>query len=139
MAKSDMIQLRVDPQVKREAEALFEELGIPMATAINLFLKTAIRAGGIPFPIMAGSDFGRDKESRKEAEPFMEEEDGQGETEEMTERELRKREKKEKAAKEKRAKEQMMAEKAPMQKTVKEKKTREEKRRDKAQKAESQA
>lgn len=51
MAKSESIQVRVEPEVKREADALFEELGIPTATAITVFLKTAIREHGFPFEV----------------------------------------------------------------------------------------
>lgn len=107
MAKSDMIQVRVDPQVKREADALFAELGIPTATAINLFLKTAIREGGIPFAIRAGSDFSREPAPLEEEEP-------------------------DRAAKKAARKEKAAIEKAAKEKAVKERKAKEKNARDKA-------
>lgn len=45
------INLRVDETVKKEASELFEDLGLDMSTAVNLFLRQAIRHGGIPFEI----------------------------------------------------------------------------------------
>ena len=43
------INIRVDKKLKNDAENLFNELGITMSSAINMFLKTAIREEGVPF------------------------------------------------------------------------------------------
>lgn len=48
---ASIITVRVDAETKKEAEALFAELGLPMSTAINIFLKQAVREGKIPFEI----------------------------------------------------------------------------------------
>ena len=45
------INVRVDEDVKRKAETLFNELGMNMSTAINVFLKKSIAFGGIPFEV----------------------------------------------------------------------------------------
>ena len=45
------INIRVDETVKQQATALFEDLGLDMSTALNLFLRQAIQYGGIPFEI----------------------------------------------------------------------------------------
>lgn len=45
------INIRVDENVKKQANQLFEELGLDMSTALNLFLRQAISYGGIPFEI----------------------------------------------------------------------------------------
>ena len=45
------INIRVDESVKQQANELFEELGLDMSTAMNLFLRQAISYGGIPFEI----------------------------------------------------------------------------------------
>lgn len=45
------INVRVDETVKKKASELFEELGLDMSTAMNLFLRQAIMCGGIPFEI----------------------------------------------------------------------------------------
>jgi len=45
----ELIQVRVDPETKAEAIALFEALGMDLSTAIRSFLKKAIAEGGMPF------------------------------------------------------------------------------------------
>ncbi len=50
MANTSM-NIRMDTEVKRQAEALFGEIGMNMTTAINIFLKQSIRENGIPFEI----------------------------------------------------------------------------------------
>lgn len=45
----ELIQIRVDPETKAEAIALFEALGMDLSTAIRSFLKKAIAEGGMPF------------------------------------------------------------------------------------------
>lgn len=41
--------IRIEPEVKREAAAILDELGLSMSTAVNAFLKALIREGGMPF------------------------------------------------------------------------------------------
>ncbi|MCL2465827.1 MAG: type II toxin-antitoxin system RelB/DinJ family antitoxin [Micrococcales bacterium] len=48
------INIRTDPSVKDSAQALFSALGMDMTTAINLFLRQAVRVQGIPFPVALG-------------------------------------------------------------------------------------
>lgn len=50
MANTSM-NIRMDSEVKKKAEALFGEIGMNMTTAINIFLKQAIRENGIPFEL----------------------------------------------------------------------------------------
>lgn len=45
------ISLRVDDDVKRNAERTLDEIGLSMSTAINVFLKTVAREGRIPFEL----------------------------------------------------------------------------------------
>lgn len=45
------INVRVDSALKQEAEALFNDLGLNMSSAINMFLRSAINYNGIPFEI----------------------------------------------------------------------------------------
>jgi len=45
------LTVRVDADVKSEADAIFAEIGIPTATAINIFLRSAVRSGGFPFDL----------------------------------------------------------------------------------------
>ena len=53
--KTVNVTIRMDEKVKERAEVLFNELGMNMTTAINIFLKQAIRDNGIPFKIDAFS------------------------------------------------------------------------------------
>lgn len=41
--------IRIEPEVKREATAILDELGLSMSTAVNAFLKALVREGGMPF------------------------------------------------------------------------------------------
>ena len=45
------MNIRTDVEVKAAAEQLFNELGLNLTTAVNMFLRQAIRTGGIPFDI----------------------------------------------------------------------------------------
>lgn len=56
MAKSTSsnISIRMDSDLKSAAEALFDELGMSLSTAFNIFVRQALREGGIPFKITEG-------------------------------------------------------------------------------------
>lgn len=45
------LNIRTDKAIKDQAEIIFNELGLNMTTAINMFLRTAIREHGIPFEL----------------------------------------------------------------------------------------
>jgi len=45
------ISIRIDEDVKREAESLFSNLGLTLSSATNVFFRQAIRTQGIPFPL----------------------------------------------------------------------------------------
>ena len=47
------ISLRVDDDVKRCAEQTFDDIGLSMSTAINIFLKKVARERRIPFELTA--------------------------------------------------------------------------------------
>ena len=42
---------RIDTDVKNQADRLFAQLGLNMATAFNIFLRQSIREGAIPFNV----------------------------------------------------------------------------------------
>ena len=50
MAKT-IASISIDVDTKLEAQKLFADLGMDLSTAINIFLKQAIRVKGIPFQI----------------------------------------------------------------------------------------
>jgi DNA-damage-inducible protein J len=43
--------IRLDTELRREAEALFSDLGMSLATVFQIFLKQAIQEQGLPFPV----------------------------------------------------------------------------------------
>ena len=43
--------IRLDTELRQEAEALFSDLGMSLATAFQIFLKQAIQEQGLPFPV----------------------------------------------------------------------------------------
>jgi addiction module RelB/DinJ family antitoxin len=47
------VSIRIDEDVKREAESLFAKLGLTLSAATNVFYRQAVRTQGIPFPITA--------------------------------------------------------------------------------------
>ena len=51
MEKSMTLNLRVNPTVKQQAEDVLKQLGIPMATAVDMFLRQVSLTGGIPFSV----------------------------------------------------------------------------------------
>ena len=44
-----LLQIRVDEELKNQANAVYNEIGIDLSTAIRMFLKKSVLEGGIPF------------------------------------------------------------------------------------------
>ena len=57
MNNTTSINLRIDKELKQQAESLFARLGINMTTAMNIFLRQAVREQGLPFKVTAASEF----------------------------------------------------------------------------------
>ena len=51
MSKSTNLYVRVEPDVKENAETILTQLGIPMSNAVGMFLKQIILRRGIPFEV----------------------------------------------------------------------------------------
>ena len=51
MEKTATLNLRVNPQLKSRAESVLSQLGIPMSTAIDMYLNQIALTGGIPFAV----------------------------------------------------------------------------------------
>lgn len=51
MEKTATLNLRVNPIVKEKAEAVLSKLGVPMSTAIDMYLNQISLTGGIPFAV----------------------------------------------------------------------------------------
>ena len=50
------VNILIDDNLKEKADSLFEELGLNMATAVNMFVRQVVRQGGIPFEITTKTD-----------------------------------------------------------------------------------
>ena len=51
MATTTPTQIRIDKNVKEQANALFANLGLDMSSAVNMFLRQCILRGGLPFAV----------------------------------------------------------------------------------------
>ena len=66
---STTISIRVDTDLKNDADKLFNELGLNLSSAVNIFLRQAIREQAIPFNVSLNSE----DRILKEAESFVDE------------------------------------------------------------------
>ncbi len=55
MPKSAMVRARVEPKLKRDAEGLFERLGLSTTQAITLFYRQVALRQGLPFDVVIPS------------------------------------------------------------------------------------
>ncbi len=82
MKRTSSVFVRVEPEVKEQAEKILGELGIPMSNAVGMFLRQVVLQRGIPFemklPKEAPVAFGsltkeeRDRELEKGMEDIRE-------------------------------------------------------------------
>lgn len=51
IANTTNFSVRMDSEVKKQCEALYNDLGMTLTTAINVFLRQSLRVGGLPFEL----------------------------------------------------------------------------------------
>ena len=51
MARTAVMNLRIEPEIKADAEKLFGSFGLTVTDAINVFLRQSLMRGGFPFEI----------------------------------------------------------------------------------------
>ena len=51
MPKTEMIRARIEPDLKKDVESIFSELGLTPTTAINIFYRQVKLLKGLPFNI----------------------------------------------------------------------------------------
>lgn len=56
------LTIRIDENVKKQADSILSELGLSMSAATNIFLKQVVRHNGLPFEVKLDSP----KESNSE-------------------------------------------------------------------------
>jgi DNA-damage-inducible protein J len=58
------ITIRMDENLKKQAETLFEDMGLNMTTAFTIFTKAVVRQGKIPFEIAADPFYSEANQAR---------------------------------------------------------------------------
>ena len=58
------ITIRMDENLKKQAERLFEDMGLNMTAAFTIFTKTVVRQGKIPFEVAADPFFSEANQAR---------------------------------------------------------------------------
>ena len=51
MAKTASLNIRLDPEVKKTAEAIYTHYGLSLAEAVTVFLHQSCNIGGLPFEL----------------------------------------------------------------------------------------
>ncbi|MBW3089223.1 type II toxin-antitoxin system RelB/DinJ family antitoxin [Bifidobacterium miconisargentati] len=51
MATTAPTSIRIDPELRRQAESVFDQLGLTPSAAITLFYKAVVRENGLPFEL----------------------------------------------------------------------------------------
>ena len=51
MAETINVTIRLDREIKERAESMFNDLGMNLSTAFNIFTRQSLRQGKIPFEI----------------------------------------------------------------------------------------
>ena len=55
-SKTSAIYSHADPEIKRQAELILSQLGIPMSNAIDMYLRQIVIHRGIPFEMILPSN-----------------------------------------------------------------------------------
>jgi DNA-damage-inducible protein J len=53
MAKSSAMTIRIDPEIKSQADSVLQYLGMTTSEAVTIFLRQVVLNNGIPFPVKA--------------------------------------------------------------------------------------
>ncbi len=56
MAKTSNLYVRIEPELKEQAESILSALGIPASNAVNMFYKQIILQRGLPFDLKLPAD-----------------------------------------------------------------------------------
>lgn len=51
MSMTSTLSIKMDSDIKKQSESLYNALGLNLTTAINVFLRKSIQAGGFPFDV----------------------------------------------------------------------------------------
>ncbi len=62
MLQTATLQIKLDPQIKQDANTLFSSMGLTTADAVKLFLKQSLNTQSIPFEIKPAPGYFSDEE-----------------------------------------------------------------------------
>ena len=70
MAKTDIINIRIEPELKKSVEQTLNDLGMNIADAVTIFLKQVVMTESIPFEIKKPKQYNKEtlnaiKEAKK--------------------------------------------------------------------------
>lgn len=71
MAKTDTLNIRIEPELKKEVETTLNDLGMNIADAVTIFLKQVVMTDSIPFIIKKPKFNKETLEAIEEAEEIM--------------------------------------------------------------------
>lgn len=66
------VSIRMDAGLKMEAEELFSELGLSFGAAVQVFVRQALRRGGLPFKVTLGKSRNGDLQATKNRQTAQE-------------------------------------------------------------------
>ena len=66
-----ILQVRVDDELKNQANAIYNELGLDISTAIRMFLKRTVVVGGLPFDTRVGETATRGSVNNQYSPPYV--------------------------------------------------------------------
>lgn len=49
--KSALVRARIDPVLKKKAEAILSRVGLDQSEAVRVYYRAVVNAGGVPFPL----------------------------------------------------------------------------------------
>jgi len=71
MAKTATLNIRTDPNTKLRAEQIYQDFGITLTDAVNIFLRKSIMEGGLPFDMRSHKPNAVTLEAMRETEDIL--------------------------------------------------------------------
>ena len=71
MPNTAILSVRIDPELKAQAENLFSDFGMTLTTAITVFFRQAVRENRIPFEIKRDTPTRATAAAAREAEAIV--------------------------------------------------------------------
>ena len=71
-AKSANVTARIKPEIKRQAEVILEQIGLPVSVLIDTLYRQIIMTGGVPYPLTVPKLPTRDSLTEEQFDAMME-------------------------------------------------------------------